>query len=135
MPVLILSMHPESEYGIRALREGASGYLMKEAAQDNLVEAIRTLHQGGKYWSDQFIALMANAIQNLDHELPHHLLSNREFQIMLMIVDGRALTDIAKELCLSVKTVSTYRTRILEKMNMANNAQLIRYAIENNLSD
>ena len=133
LPVLILSMHPEDQYALRLLRAGASGYLNKESAAERLVEAIRKVAAGGKYVSP---ALAEKLVVNLGSDFVgplHEMLSNREFQVLCLIASGNTLTEIADNLSLSVKTVSTYRSRILEKMNMSSNAELTRYAIQNHL--
>lgn len=134
-PVLILSVHPEEQYAVRALRAGASGYLTKESAPDELVAAIRKISTGGKYVSPSLAEKLAFDLEKKDEELPHRALSDREYQILCMIASGRTVTEIAEELSLSVKTVSTYRSRILEKMKMKNNAELTYYAIRNRLVD
>lgn len=133
LPVLILTMHPERQYAIRALKAGASGYLTKESAPDELIAAIRKVHGGGKYISSVLAEKLAYILEKSAEELPHETLSDREYQIMCMIAKGKRLKDIADDLYLSPKTVSTYRSRILEKMNMKNNEGLIRYAIDNHL--
>jgi len=134
LPVLILSMHSEDQYAVRMLRAGAAGYLSKESAPVKLVEAIRKIVRGGKYVSP---TLAERLVFDLDKEskLPHELLSDREYQVLCMIASGKTVGKIAEELNLSVKTVSTYRARILEKLEMANNAELTRYAIKANLVD
>jgi len=134
LPVLILSMHSEDQYAVRMLRAGAAGYLSKETAPVKLVEAIRKVVRGGKYVS---ASLAERLVFDLDKEskLPHELLSDREYQVLFMIASGKTVGKIAEELNLSVKTVSTYRARILEKLEMANNAELTRYAIKASLVD
>ena len=133
--VLILSIHPEEQYAVRALRSGASGYLTKESAPDELIIAIRKVSMGGKYVSSSLAERLAYELASIDDQLPHNTLSNREYQIMLLIASGKTITDIAEELSLSIKTISTYRSRILEKMKMKNNAELTYYAIKNHLVD
>jgi len=135
LPVLILSIHPEEQYALRALRAGASGYLTKESAPDELVAAIRKISMGGKYVSSSLAEILASELGTSDEELPHKTLSNREYQVMRMIALGKTVTEIAEELSLSVKTVSTYRSRILEKMRMKNNAEITYYAVKNRLVD
>jgi DNA-binding NarL/FixJ family response regulator len=135
LPVLMLSMHPEEQYAVRALRTGASGYLTKESAPDELVLAIRKVSKGGKYVSASMAEKLASIVQKGGEELLHQTLSNRELRVMCLIASGKTVSEIAKELSLSVKTISTYRSRILEKMKMKNNAELTRYAINNNLID
>jgi two-component system invasion response regulator UvrY len=133
LPVLMLSMHPEEQYAVRALKEGASGYLTKESAPDELIQAIRKASTGGKYVSSFLAERLASILHMRSEELPHETLSAREYQVMCMIGSGKKVTEIAREMSLSVKTVSTYRSRILEKMKMKNNAELTRYAINNSL--
>lgn len=132
LPVLILSVHAEDRYALRFIKAGASGYLMKESASTELVKAIRKVSSGGKYVS---LSLAEQLVSHLDaSDKPvHESLSDREFQILCMIAGGKSLKGIAGELCLSEKTVSTYRSRILEKMKMSTNADLTRYALENHL--
>lgn len=134
LPVLMLSMHPEEQYAVRALRAGASGYLTKESAPDELVAAIRKVSTGGKYVSSSLAERLASLLQKAE-QLPHDILSRREYQVMCLMASGKTVSEIAKELSLSVKTISTYRSRILEKMEMKNNAELTRYAINNSLID
>ena len=135
LPVLMLSMHPEEQYAVRALRAGASGYLTKESAPDELVGAIRKVSTGGKYVSASLAEKLASIVQKEGEELPHQTLSDRELHVMCLIASGKTVSEIARELSLSVKTISTYRSRILEKMKMKNNAELTRYAINNDLTD
>lgn len=133
LPVLVLSMYPEDQYGVRLLKAGAAGYLTKESAPEQLVSAIRTVSAGRKYISPGVAELLAEQIGR-DAEQPlHALLSDREFEIMRLLASGITPTDIADQLNLSVKTVSTYRTRLLEKMQLKNNAELTYYAIKNGL--
>jgi two-component system, NarL family, invasion response regulator UvrY len=132
--VLILSMHAENLYAVRALKAGASGYLTKDSAPEELVEAIRKVARGGKYIS-------ASLAEQLAYELvghnkpPHERLSDREYQVLCMLGTGRTVKEIASMLCLSVPSISTYRARVLEKMNMKNNAELAHYAIRSGLVD
>ena len=132
LPILILSVYPEEQYAVRFLKAGASGYLTKESAAEKLAEAIRKIAGGGKYASPEVIEKLAFDFSNSD-KAPHETLSDREFQVFGMISIGKSLTEIGVELSLSVKTISTHRTRILEKMKMKKNAELIRYAITRNL--
>ncbi len=132
LPVLILSQYPEEQIAVRAIRAGAAGYLNKESAPDQLVDAVRRVHQGRKFLTANLAELLAITIEGGAGE-PHESLSEREYQVLQMIASGKAVSDIAAELHLSVKTVSTYRTRVLEKMNLKNNAELTRYAIQNKL--
>ena len=135
LPVLMLTMHPEEQYAIRALKAGASGYLTKESTPDELVTAIRKVSAGGKYVSSSLAETLAYELGRMDEKAPHETLSDREYQIMLLIASGKTVTEIAETLSLSIKTVSTYRSRILEKMRMKNNAELTYYAIKNQLVD
>lgn len=131
--ILVLSMYPEDEYAIRAIRSGASGYLTKDSPTDQLINVIRRLAKGGKYVNPELAEkLLFNPILD-SGVLTHTTFSDRELHVFKMIVSGESLTSIANKLSLSVKTVSTYRSRILEKMNMKNNAQLVRYAIQHRL--
>ena len=135
LPVLILSMHPEEQYAVRALRAGASGYLNKECAWDELVNAIKKVLEGGKYVSSALAEkLAANLYGNADKPL-QEILSDREYQVFRMIASGKTVSAIAEELSLSIKTISTHRVRILEKMKLTNNTELIHYAITNKLAD
>ena len=133
--VLILSIHPEEQYAVRTLKAGASGYLTKESAPDELVEAIRKVSKGGKYITSSLAESLATILIKEEQEFPHTILSDREYQVLLMISSGKTSKEIADELSLSVKTISTYRTRMLEKMNMRTNAELIHYAIKHELVD
>jgi len=132
LPVLILSVYPEEQYAVRFLKAGASGYLTKESAAEKLAEAIRKIASGGKYASTQVIEKLAFDFSNSEKP-PHETLSDREYQVFGMIAIGKSLTGIGTELSLSVKTISTHRTRILEKMKMKKNAELIHYSITRNL--
>lgn len=135
LPVLILSMFPEDQYALRALKSGASGYLTKDSIPDELVKAVRKILKGGKYVSSSFSEKLLFSWDS-DSERPiHETLSDREYQVMRMIASGKTLKEISDELSLSVKTVSTYRSRILDKMGMKNNAELTHYAIKNRLVD
>jgi len=131
--VLILSIYPEEQYAIRALRAGASGYLTKASAPVELIQAIFKVSGGGKYVSQNLAEILASEIDQHSSKKPHQLLSDREYQVMLLLASGKTVTEAARELNLSVKTISTYRASILEKMSMKNNAQLTFYAVENDL--
>ena len=133
VPVLILSMHAEEEYAVRAFRAGASGYVTKDSAAEELVGAVRKVLAGGRYVSASLAENLARTLEPNADRLPHERLSDREYQVMRMIASGRTVKEIAEELSLSVKTISTYRSRILEKMQVRNNAELARYAVENRL--
>jgi two-component system invasion response regulator UvrY len=133
LPVLVLSIHPEEQFAVRVLRVGAMGYLSKESAPEELVKAIRRVHSGRKYLSASIADELASELDKGTAEALHSTLSNREFEVLLMIAAGKTVSQIAKELSLSVKTISTNRARILTKMRMKTNAELTRYAIENKL--
>jgi len=135
IPVIILTVHPEAQYALRILRAGASGYLTKESVSAELVTAIRKVHRGGKYISPGLAEKIAFALDTDSEKMLHETLSDREYQVMYMIASGKTVTEIAEEINLSVKTISTYRARILEKMNMKTNAELTRYAFQNSLID
>ncbi len=135
LPILVLSMHQEHQYAVRAIRAGASGYLNKDSASELLVSAIRKIVSGGVFVSETAAELLARETMRGADVVPHTLLSDREFQVFSMIVQGKTVTDIAAELSLSVKTVSTHKMRVLEKMNLANQAELVRYAIAHRLLD
>ena len=135
LPVLMLSMHPEEQYAIRALKAGASGYLTKQSAPEQLVTAIRQVASGKKYVSPSLAEELANAIGDDSERLPHEKLSDREYQTLCMIASGKTPTEIAEALNLSVKTVSVYRARLLEKMNLRNNAELTHYGLKHGLAE
>ncbi len=132
LPILVLSAYPEEQYAVRLLRNGIAGYIHKEAAPENLVGAIRKVVAGGKYVSQELAERLATDLSSPSKKLPHELLSDREYRVLCMIGEGKSVSQIAQELLISVKTVSTYRTRILEKMGLHTTSELIRYAIENN---
>ncbi len=135
MPVLVFSMHPEEQFAVRAIRAGAAGYLSKEGDSDLIIPAIRKVALGGAYVSEKVAELLATDTSRPDDAMPHTTLSDREYGVFSRIVRGRTLTDIAEELSLSIKTVSTHKSHILAKMNLANQVDLVRYAIEHNLLD
>ena len=135
LPILVLSMYPEDQYALRVLRAGADGYLTKESAPNELITAIRKVHAGKKYISTLLAEKLAFGLEADTAKPPHEHLSDREYQVMCRIASGRTVKEIADELFLSVKTISTYRARILEKMGMKNNAELTHYAIQNCLVD
>lgn len=135
LPVLMLSMHPEEQYAVRSIRAGASGYLTKESAPDELLDAIRRIAKGKKYITISLAEKLAFEVEKDTGEVPHEILSDREYQVMCMIASGKTVKEIAEILSLSVKTISTHRARILRKMNMKNSAQLIHYAIKLGLVD
>jgi DNA-binding NarL/FixJ family response regulator len=132
-PVLILSVHPEDQYVVRALKAGASGYLNKDSRPEELVKAIRQLLQGKKYVSAEGAEKLAASFGDDPNKMPHEKLSEREFDVLKRIASGKTVSEIASALSLSVNTISTYRARILEKMGMQNNAELTLYAVENKL--
>jgi len=135
LPVMILSIYPEEQFAIRAIRAGASGYLTKECAGDELILAIRKAMKGEKYISSSLAQILAGDL-DVDSGRPlHEILSDREYQVMLMIASGKPVGAIAKELCLSVKTIRSYRANILLKTRMKNNAEITHYAIQNKLVD
>jgi len=135
LPILILSMHPEEQYAMRALRAGAAGYLTKESAPEELLAAVDKVLQGGKYVSSTLSELLVSELGNTRNKgkAPHEALSDREYQIACMIASGKTITEIAAELSLSVKTISTYRSRLMEKMDMKSNAKITSYAIREGL--
>jgi two-component system, NarL family, invasion response regulator UvrY len=133
LPVLMLSTWPHDQLALRAIANGASGYLQKNCDPDQLRTAVDKLMQGGKYMSDCVATELLFNLQRQQDEIPHRKLSDREFEIMLMIAAGKSLSQIAQELLLSVKTVSTYRTRLLQKLGMCTNADVIRYALREKL--
>lgn len=135
LPVLILSMHPEEQYAIQAFKSGAAGYLTKTSVSEELVKAVRKVDSGGKYVSPHFAEKMVSVLEKGVKKLPHETLSSRELQVMRMIASGRPPKDIAKKLRLSVRTVNTYRERIMEKLNVKSNAEIVRYSLENKLLD
>lgn len=135
LPVLILSMYAEDQFAVRLLKGGASGYITKESAPDELVKAVRKVCAGGKYISPQLAESLVETIGQPQDEFPHHALSGREHEVLCLIGEGHSLSEIAAGLRLSVKTVSTYRTRILQKMRLKSTADLIRYALQHHLAE
>ena len=133
LPVLVISIYPEDQYAVRLIKAGADGYLTKESAPEIVVEAVRHVASGKKYISNAIAEMLASELDALNEKPPHENLSDREYQIFLMIASARTATEIAETLGLSVKTISTYRSRILEKMHLRNNAELMRYSVEKNL--
>lgn len=131
--VLILSVYPERQYAVRALKAGAAGYLTKESAPDELVTAIRKVAQGGKYITRSLAEKLAAELVGETEKPPSEALSDREYQVMRLLAGGKTITEIAAELSLSVKTISTYRARVLDKLNLRNTAEIIRYAFEHGL--
>ncbi|SDU19720.1 two component transcriptional regulator, LuxR family [Verrucomicrobium sp. GAS474] len=133
LPILIMSMHPEDQFAVRALKSGAAGYLTKETAPDEIGKALRKILSGRKYVSSTLAEKLALGLDTEEGTLPHEALSDREFEVMRLIASGKRVKEIGSHLSLSVKTISTYRTRILEKMGMESNAQLTHYTIKHGL--
>ncbi|HKP12958.1 MAG TPA: response regulator transcription factor [Blastocatellia bacterium] len=133
LPVLILTSYPEEQYAIRMLKAGARGYMTKEGAPEHLIEAVRKVTRGGYYVSPSLAEVLAFTLTAAQERPPHEQLSDREYQVLCMIASGKTVSQIAGELSLSVKTISTYRARLLEKMRMKTNAELTHYAISNKL--
>jgi two-component system, NarL family, invasion response regulator UvrY len=133
LPVLVLSMYPEDQYAVRFIRAGASGYLTKESAPDELITAIRKITAGRKYITSSIAEKLADEVEPDAGKPAHHALSDREFEVFRLIASGKTVTEIGDALSLSVKTISTYRTRILEKMKMKTNAELMHYAIKHHM--
>lgn len=135
LPVLVLTVYSAEQYAVRALRAGAAGFLTKESAPDQLVEAVRKVVSGGKYMSVEMAEQLAHWVADDRARRPHELLSEREFQILRMLASGKTVSQVAEELSLSVKTISTHRMRLLKKMQMKTNAELTSYAVRNGLVD
>ena len=135
LPVLILSAYPEDQYAVRLIKAGAAGYLNKECAPEEVVSAVHSVLNCKRYISPAVVEMLANELNMPDGKLPHETLSNREYQIFLLLASAKTVSEIADTLGLSTKTISTYRTRIMEKMYLHNNAELMRYAIDNHLMD
>ncbi len=133
LPVLVLSMHPEEQYAVRLLKAGASGYLTKESAPEELIAAIRKVSQKGKYVSSSLGEKLAFYLESDSEKPVHEVLSDREYRVMLMIASGKTVKEIGEEMFLSIKTISTYRVRALKKMGMKNNAAFTYYAVKHNL--
>lgn len=133
IPVLVLTAHPEDQYAVRAIRAGASGFLNKESAPDKLIEAVRKVASGGRYVGAELAETLASVLAGEGKGEPHERLSDREFEIFKMLASGKTVSEVAHELSLSVKTVSTHRTRMLKKMEMRTNAELTHYAMRNRL--
>jgi DNA-binding NarL/FixJ family response regulator len=133
LPVLILSMHPPEQYALRVMKAGASGYLTKESAPDELISAVKKISRGKKYINNELAEELANYVNGNVPKYPHSKLTDREFEVMKSIIKGKSLTHIAEELSLSVKTISTYRRRVLNKLNLKNNSELIRYGMDYDL--
>ena len=127
-------MYPEDQFAIRALKAGASGYLHKDSQPDILVEALRTIAKGGEYLSPAITSLLFKEVNSDGNGLPHKILSDREYEVLLYIGEGKSISEIANQLSLSVKTISTYRSRILEKMSLDNNSDLVKYILMHDLA-
>lgn len=135
MPVLILSMHSEDQYALRVMKAGASGYLTKDTDEKNIIDAVNMAYNKGKFITPSVAEKLAFAFEVNYEKKPHELLSNREFQVLQLIASGKSTGDIAKELYLGASTISTYRSRVLEKIGLKNNSEITHYAIKNNLLD
>lgn len=133
LPILMLSIYPEEQYAIRTIKAGVSGYLTKDSAPEELVEAIQKVARGGRYISASLSEKMAEYLENKSERALHENLSDREYQVMVMIAAGKTVSQIAEEMCLSVKTISTNRSRALAKMGMENNSQFTHYAVKQGL--
>ena len=134
LPVLILSAYPEDQYAVRLIKAGAAGYLNKECAPDEVVNAVRCVMAGKKYISPAVAEMLANEVSVPEGKLPHEALSNREYQIFILLASGKTNAEISETLNLSAKTISTYRTRVLEKMHLRSNAEIMHYTIEKRLT-
>ncbi len=133
LPVLILSMYPENQYALRVMKSGASGYLTKESAPEEMINAIRIINRGKRYINANLAEELANFLNGGSRSQTHQNLTDREYEVLIKIAQGKSLTEIGKQLSLSVKTISTYRSRILKKMNMKTNSDLIKYVMEKDL--
>lgn len=135
LPVLMLSVHAADQYAVRALRAGASGYLTKDLAPEELIKAIRAVKRGQRYLTTDVAERLAHELQQPADGPRHELLSEREFEVFVLLASGRSVKEIASELCLSDKTISTYRTRILEKLDLKSNAEMVKYGVREGLVD
>lgn len=135
LPVIVLSMHPEEQFAVRVLKLGACSYIRKDSAGQDLVKAVQAALRGAKYITPTIAEHLASNLGREGEGPAHDTLSDREYQVMRLLAAGKTVKEVGHELALSVKTISTYRTRILEKMNLQNNAQIMRYAVENRLSE
>jgi two-component system invasion response regulator UvrY len=133
LPVLILSMHSEDQYAVRALKAGAAGYMTKESAGEDLEIAVQKILAGGKFITPSLAEKLAQYLETDNTKMPHETLSDREYQILCLLASGKSLTEIGQDLNLSVKTISSYRTRLLKKMHMKTNAELTQYVMTNNI--
>ena len=135
LPVLVLSVHPEEHYAVRAFQAGAAGYLTKESAPEELVRAVRKVHGGGRFVTPRTAEILAARIDPIADRRPHEFLSKREYQVLCLLGKPLSVKEIARELHLSAKTISTYRSRLLEKIRARTTAELVRYAVQNGLVD
>jgi two-component system invasion response regulator UvrY len=133
LPVLVLTVYSEEQYAVRAIKAGAAGFLTKESAPDKLIEAVRKVAAGGRYISAELAEALASLLAGEGKGMPHERLSDREFEVLKMLASGKTVSQVAQDLALSVKTVSTHRMRLLKKMNMKTNAELTHYAVRNGL--
>ncbi len=134
LPVLILSIYSEDQYAMRLIKAGAAGYMTKESAPSEVVKALLRVAGGKKYITPTVAEILANDLGTAEEKLPHQILSDREYQIFLLLASAKTVSEIADTLALSVKTISTYRTRVLEKMQLNNNLELMRYAVDHQLA-
>ena len=132
-PVIIFTMYPEDQFGVRAIRNGASAYLTKDISLKELVEVIKKVLKQERYLTPSLVELITNSLQHGHNISPHQILSDREFQVFLLIASGKSVSTIARDLCLSVKTISVYRSNIIMKMNLKNNSEITHYAFKNDL--
>jgi two-component system invasion response regulator UvrY len=133
LPLLVLTVYPEEQYAVRCIKAGAAGFLTKESAPERLIGAVRKVASGGRYVSAELGETLASVLAGESNGTPHERLSDREFEVLRMLASGKTVTQVAEELALSVKTISTHRTRILKKMDMSTNAELTHYAVRNGL--
>jgi DNA-binding NarL/FixJ family response regulator len=133
IPVIVLSMYPEDQFALRVIKAGAMGYLTKNTSSAELLKAIKTILKGEQYITRSIARLLTEGLRNDSQKLPHETLSNREFQVLLLIASGKSISDIATDLSLSVKTISVYRSNILNKMNLKNNSEITHYAFKQGL--
>ena len=132
-PVIIFTMYPEDQFGVRAIKNGASAYVTKDISLKELVEVIKKVLKNERYLTPSLMELITNSLQHDHHTSPHQILSDREFQVFLLIASGKSVSTIARDLCLSVKTISVYRSNIITKMNLKNNSEITHYAFKNDL--
>jgi len=132
-PVIIFTMYPEDQFGVRAIRNGASAYLTKDISLKELVEVVKKVLKHGRYLTPSLVELITNSLQHGHNISPHQILSDREIQVFLLIASGKNVSTIARDLCLSIKTISVYRSNIIKKMNLKNNSEITHYAFKNDL--